>query len=66
MRTFMGRNIPSVRLMITGSKAIPSSPPKSLLVRKEEGDVPAIISLKRDGEGVWQGVRDITIKPVQK
>jgi protocatechuate 3,4-dioxygenase beta subunit len=39
---------------------------KELARRKDEGDVPAIVSLKRDGEGVWQGVRDITIKPVQK
>jgi len=39
---------------------------KELARRKQEGDVPSIISLKRDGEGVWQGVRDITIKPTLK
>jgi protocatechuate 3,4-dioxygenase beta subunit len=33
---------------------------------KSQGDVPAIVSLKRDGEGVWKGVRDITIKPTRK
>jgi hypothetical protein len=32
---------------------------------KKEGAGPAIISLKRGGEGVLQGVRDITLKPIQ-
>lgn len=33
---------------------------------KRAGEAPAIIGLKRNGEGVLQGVRDITLKPVQK
>lgn len=40
--------------------------PKELAHWKEEGEAPAIISLKRDAEGVWQGVRDITLRPIQK
>lgn len=39
---------------------------KELARMKEQGAVPAIVPLKRNGEGVWQGGRDITLKPVQK
>jgi protocatechuate 3,4-dioxygenase beta subunit len=39
---------------------------KELGRMKQAGETPAIISLKRDAEGVLQGVRDITLKPVQK
>jgi protocatechuate 3,4-dioxygenase beta subunit len=39
---------------------------KELATRKEAGTSPAVVSLKRNGEGVWQGVRDITLKPAGK
>ena len=40
--------------------------PKELAHWRKEGEEPAIVRLKRDGEGVWQGVRDIKIKPARK
>ena len=39
---------------------------KELAHWRKEGEEPAIVRLKRDVEGVWQGVRDITIKPARK
>lgn len=39
---------------------------KELARMKQAGDTPAIISLKTNREGVWLGVRDIALKPVQK
>jgi protocatechuate 3,4-dioxygenase beta subunit len=38
---------------------------KEIARMKDQGATPAIISLKRDGEGVLRGVRDITLKPIQ-
>jgi protocatechuate 3,4-dioxygenase, beta subunit len=38
---------------------------KELARMKEMGATPAIVALKRDGEGVLRGVRDITLKPAQ-
>lgn len=38
---------------------------KELARVKEQGETPAIVALKRDGDGVLRGVRDITLKPVQ-
>jgi len=39
---------------------------KELATRKEQGDTPVVVSLKRDVEGVWEGVRNITLKPAKK
>lgn len=39
---------------------------KELATRKEQGAAPVVVSLKRDAEGVWQGVRNITLKPAKK
>ena len=38
---------------------------KELARMKDMGEIPAIVALKRDGDGVLRGVRDITLKPVQ-
>jgi protocatechuate 3,4-dioxygenase beta subunit len=38
---------------------------KEFARRKETGAIPAVVTLKRNGDGVWRGVRDITLKPVQ-
>lgn len=40
--------------------------PEELAHWKKEGEEPAIVSLKRDDKGVWQGMRDITLKPARK
>ena len=39
---------------------------KELARMKEMGATPAIVALKRDGEGVLRGVRDITLKTARK
>ena len=39
---------------------------KELTRMKEAGTAPVTIRLKRNGEGALQGVRDVTLKPVQK
>jgi protocatechuate 3,4-dioxygenase beta subunit len=39
---------------------------KELATRKQQGAEPAIVTLKRDAEGVWQGVRNITLKSDRK
>jgi hypothetical protein len=39
---------------------------KELARMKEAGAAPAIIRLKRNGEGALQGARDVTLKSVQK
>ena len=38
---------------------------KELARMKDVAEIPAIVALKRDGDGVLRGVRDITLKPVQ-
>jgi protocatechuate 3,4-dioxygenase beta subunit len=39
---------------------------QELAKRKAQGDVPAIVSLQLNGDRIWQGIRDITLKPVKK
>jgi protocatechuate 3,4-dioxygenase beta subunit len=39
---------------------------QELAKRKAQGDVPAIVSVKLNGDRIWQGSRDITLKPAQK
>jgi protocatechuate 3,4-dioxygenase, beta subunit len=39
---------------------------KELAARKEMGTTPVIVGLKRDSNGVWRGVRDITLKSAQE
>jgi hypothetical protein len=66
MRTFMDRNTPERSIDDYWFEGDPFITAKELARLKEEGDVPAIVTLKRDAEGVWHGVRDITIKPTRK
>jgi protocatechuate 3,4-dioxygenase, beta subunit len=39
---------------------------KELARMKEMGATPAVVALKRDGDGVLRGARDIRLKPAQK
>lgn len=39
---------------------------KELSKKRDQESMPVIVALKRGGDGVWRGVRDIRIKPVSK
>jgi protocatechuate 3,4-dioxygenase beta subunit len=40
--------------------------PEALAFAREQGSTPVIVTLRRGGDGVWTGVRDIRIRPVSK